>query len=235
MHRFPIPRLGADYIFPDPRLAMDEGLLAYGGDLNPNRVLKAYQHGIFPWFNPQDPILWWSPNPRAIMLPQEFKVSKSFSRVLRNKNYTIQFDNNFEKVISLCAKIPRKDEGESWIVEAMRQSYTLIHQKGYAHSVEVYMDQKLVGGLYGVSLGAAFFGESMFSLVKDGSKIAFFYLNEFCKHNGFDYIDCQMPTPHLQSLGAKEIEREHFLDMLKLSNKKQTLSGSWADLAKDIL
>jgi len=225
-----IPPLGYDYIFPNPRYATDEGLVAYGGDLNPNRILLAYSKGIFPWFNEGDPILWWSPNPRAILYPKDFKISKSFARTLRNKQYEVKFDCNFEKVVKLCATVPRKGQVGTWIVESMQKSYNIIHQKGFAHSVEVYFDGTLAGGLYGVSLGAAFFGESMFSLQKDASKIALYELSQFCQKNGFDFIDCQIPTKHLLSLGAIKISRDKFLDILEASNQKPTLDGNWGKL-----
>ena len=225
-----IPPLGYDYIFPNPRYASEQGLLAYGGDLNPNRILLAYQKGIFPWFNEGDPILWWSPNPRCILYPQNYKISKSFARTLRNKKYEVKFDFDFETIIKHCANIERVDQDGSWIVESMQKSYNIIHQKGFAHSVEIYFDGSLAGGLYGVSLGAAFFGESMFSLQKDGSKIALFELAQFCQRNGFDFIDCQMPTSHLLSLGAQTMQRDKFLDILQASNQKPTMSGSWATL-----
>lgn len=225
--------LSSDYIFPDPNSAMDEGLLAYGGDLNPNRVLKAYQLGIFPWFNEGDPILWWSPNPRATLFPKQFKLSKSFKRVLRNKPYKVSFDNDFETVIKRCAQIERKDQEGSWIVPQMINTYTILHQRGFAHSVEVYEDDLLIGGLYGVSLGGAFFGESMFSLKKDASKIALYHLCQLCIKMDFDFIDCQVPTAHLQSLGAQLIPRQQFLQMLKRSNSKKTITGSWKEYKID--
>jgi leucyl/phenylalanyl-tRNA--protein transferase len=226
----PIPPLGYEYIFPNPRYAMDEGLLAYGGDLNPNRVLKAYMQGIFPWFNEGDPILWWSPNPRCILYPKEFKVSKSFAKTLRNKSYSVKFDSDFEKIITLCANVKREGQEGSWIVDEMIHTYTILHQKGFAHSVEVYYEDMLAGGLYGVSLGGAFFGESMFSLHINASKIALYELCRFCIEHEFDYIDCQMPTPHLKSLGAVEITRDAFLNLLQVSNTKPTISGNWSDL-----
>ncbi len=225
----PIPRLGYDHIFPDPKEAMEEGLLAYGGDLNPDRVLTAYRKGIFPWFNPGDPILWWSPNPRALLFPKQFKCSRSLRRTLRNKPHDIYFDRNFEAVIRHCSTVPREDQDGSWITKEMINTYLLLHQRGFAHSVEIYMDNQLVGGLYGVSIGSAFFGESMFTLRRDASKMAFYYLCEFAKIHGFDYIDCQMPTPHLESLGAVAVERDDFLDLLEISNFKRSVLGDWQE------
>ncbi len=212
---------------------MDEGLLAYGGDLHPDRILKAYTLGIFPWFNQGDPILWWSPNPRMLLFPKQMRISKSFRRVLRNKPYRINFDTDFASTIKACAEIERKDQQGSWIVDDMQRAYTTLHQRGFAHSIEVYEQDTLIGGLYGISYGAAFFGESMFSYKKDGSKIALFYLHALAVEKGFDYIDCQMPTPHLRRMGAKEVDRQTFLKLLQRSNRKNTLFGSWKDLRID--
>lgn len=233
MHRHPIPCLPKEHIFPDPARGMDEGLLAYGGDLHPDRVLKAYTLGIFPWFNEGDPLLWWSPNPRMLLFPQQMRISKSFRRVLRNKPYRVSFDTDFAKTIKACAEIERKDQQGSWIVDAMQRAYTTLHQRGFAHSIEVYEQDTLIGGLYGISYGAAFFGESMFSYTKEGSKIALFYLHALAVEKGFDYIDCQMPTPHLRRMGAKEVDRQTFLDLLQRSNRKNTLFGSWKDMRID--
>jgi leucyl/phenylalanyl-tRNA--protein transferase len=215
------------YIFPDPREASDEGLLAYGGDLSPNRLLNAYRKGIFPWFNEGDPILWWSPNPRLILYPDEFKVSKSFRKVLRNSNYSVKFDANFEQTIKMCAKTREHKEG-TWLTRDMQNAYIELHNMGFAHSVEVYRDDRFIGGLYGVAMGKGFFGESMVSLEPNGSKIALKALSDVLSSKGYYFIDCQVPTKHLQSLGAKLIDRDIFLDQLEDALNSANDIGSWS-------
>ncbi len=225
-----IPRLGFDYIFPDPRYAMKEGLLAYGGDLNPDRVLMAYRHGIFPWYNEGDPILWWSPDPRLLLYPDEFIVRRSFRKRLRQKRFTVKLDRNFEAVMRHCASVPRHGQNGTWILPEVIESYTTLHRRGFAHSVEVY-DKKdeLVGGLYGISVGEAFFGESMFSLKPDASKIALAYLVELAKLWNFRFIDCQIPSEHLIRLGAQRVERDRFLDELAETQQKLGVPGNWRE------
>ena len=213
--------------FPDPRSASDEGLLAYGGDLSSSRILTAYKQGIFPWYSQGDPILWWSPNPRLILYPHNFKVKKSFRRVLRSGKFSVTFDERFSDVIRYCATVPREGQNSTWIVPEMEEAYIRLHEEGFAHSVEVYKEEKLVGGLYGISMGKAFFGESMFSLVPDASKVAFKALSDVLGRRGYDFIDCQMKTDHMISLGAEVVEREVFLDMLENTLEKLTDSGSW--------
>ena len=213
--------------FPDPRSASDEGLLAYGGDLSSSRILTAYKQGIFPWYSQGDPILWWSPNPRLILYPHNFKVKKSFRRVLRSGKFSVTFDERFSDVIRYCATVPREGQNSTWIVPEMEEAYIRLHEEGFAHSVEVYKEGKLVGGLYGISLGKAFFGESMFSLVPDASKVAFKALSDVLGSRGYDFIDCQMKTDHMIRLGAEVVKREIFLDMLENTLKKFTDSGSW--------
>ncbi len=217
------------FAFPNPRDASDEGLLAYGGGLEPNRILTAYRNGIFPWFNENDPILWWSPNPRLVLYPNDFKITKSFRKVLKNKKYMVKFDHNFEQVILLCAKIREHKEG-TWLIREMREAYTELHKMGYAHSVEVYEEDELIGGLYGVALGNAFFGESMFSLKSNASKIALKALCDIAKDKSYKFIDCQVPTSHLQSLGAKLIDRDIFLDELNEAMKGGEEAQSWSNL-----
>ena len=213
--------------FPDPRLASDEGLLAYGGDLSSDRLLAAYKKGIFPWFSKGDPILWWSPNPRLLLYPNKFKLRKSFRRVLRSGKFTVTFDKRFEDVIRYCATVPREGQHSTWIVDEMIEAYIRLHKEGYAHSVEVYKEGELVGGLYGIAYGKAFFGESMFSLVPDASKVAFKALSDVLGRRGYDFIDCQMKTDHMISLGAEVIERDLFLDALEEAIEKTTDFGSW--------
>jgi leucyl/phenylalanyl-tRNA--protein transferase len=215
--------------FPNPREASDEGLVAYGGNLEPNRILTAYRNGIFPWFNENDPILWWSPNPRLLLYPKDFKVSKSFRKVLRNKKFLVKFDYNFEQVIENCAKIREAKEG-TWLIKSMREAYIELHKMGFAHSVEVYEADELIGGLYGLNLGSAFFGESMFSLKSNASKIALKALCDIAIKRDYKFIDCQVPTPHLQSLGAKLVDRDIFLDELEEVLQKGGDIGSWNKL-----
>lgn len=215
--------------FPDPRRAGNEGLLAFGGDLNPNRILKAYRTGIFPWFNPKDPILWWSPNPRMILYPKDFKTSKSFRRVLRNKGYEVRFDYNFEKVITYCGSVPREGQEGTWLTTEMKEAYMELHDMGFAHSIETYYQGELVGGLYGIAMGKAFFGESMFALMPDASKVALKALSNICVEKCYDFIDCQVETPHMIHWGAKLVQRDTFLDLLEKALEESTDFGSWRE------
>ncbi len=215
--------------FPDPRQASDEGLLAYGGDLSSHRLLFAYKKGIFPWYSKDDPILWWSPNPRLLLYPENFKVRKSFRRVLRSGKFSVTFDQHFSEVIEHCATVFREGQESSWIVGEIIEAYTRLHEEGFAHSVEVHEEGKLVGGLYGVAFGKAFFGESMFSLSTDASKVAFKALSDVLGSRGYDFIDCQMKTDHMLGLGAEVVERDLFLDTLEVTIEKHTDLGSWKD------
>jgi len=215
-----IPQLNKyDFYFPDPTQANNDGIVAWGGDLNPSRVLKAYQMGIFPWYNPQDPILWWSPSPRLIMELDDFKQSKSLKKSI--KKFTYKFDTNFKEVIQKCASVKRSQQEGTWIDNEMIECYEVLHFTGAAHSCEAYNDGKLVGGLYGVVVGGVFCGESMFSEMSDASKSAFAILIRHLKKWQYDFVDAQVPTPHLQSLGAKEVAREYFLGRLQDSIKNQ--------------
>ncbi|CAH1194127.1 Leucyl/phenylalanyl-tRNA--protein transferase [Candidatus Nitrotoga sp. BS] len=202
--------------FPPVEQALLEpnGLLAAGGNLSAHRLLDAYRQGIFPWFNIGDPILWWSPSPRMVLIPDEFKISRSLHKTLRNKCYEIRTDSAFEQVMRACAA-PRGEQAGTWIHEEMIAAYTELHQMGVAHSVEVGMNGSLVGGLYGVSIGHMFYGESMFSHATDASKIALAHLTAQLQRWGYGMIDCQMSTPHLASLGAREIPRAEFMHRLK--------------------
>lgn len=223
-----IPRLGYDYIFPNPRYAMKEGLLAYGGDLNPDRVLMAYRQGIFPWYNEGDPILWWSPDPRLLLYPRNFKIHRSLRKKLRQKRFHVRLDRNFETVMRHCAHVPRHGQVGTWILPEVVECYSLLHERGFAHSVEVYdEEERLVGGLYGVSTGTAFFGESMFSLEPDTSKIALAHMVELAKLWQFDFIDCQIPSDHLIRLGAERVERDRFLDELEETQQRLGMPGNW--------
>ncbi|MBL4607668.1 MAG: leucyl/phenylalanyl-tRNA--protein transferase [Pseudomonadales bacterium] len=212
-----IPWLSDDnYDFPPAESALLEpnGLLAGGGDLSTKRLIAAYKQGIFPWYEEDQPILWWSPNPRAVLFPEELKISKSLAKTLRQKRFEVRFDENFEQVIRNCSA-PREEEGGTWITEDMILAYCELHNKGIAHCVETWQDGKLTGGLYGVSIGQVFFGESMFSFKANASKIAFVYLVKHLQANHFPMIDCQVGNPHLASLGAREIPLERFKKTIK--------------------
>lgn len=226
---FTINELG-DYTFPNPRFASDEGLLAYGGDLSPNRLLAAYRQGIFPWFNDTDPILWWSPNPRLILLPTDFKVSKSLAKTIKSGKFEVRFDHDFKSVIRNCASTSRSRQDGTWITSNMQEAYIELHKMGFAHSIESYINGELVGGLYGIAMGKGFFGESMFSHISDASKVALKTLSDVLACKGYDFIDCQVRTEHLIKLGAIEISRDDFLDRLKLTLQKPSDIGSWQDL-----
>ncbi len=205
--------------FPHPNEATKDGLLCWGGDLTPNRIIKAYYEGIFPWYSKADPILWWSPDPRLVLEFDDFRLTKSLKKSLKKFEY--RFDENFNEVIRNCSVIPRKDQNGSWILPEIIEAYEVLHGLGVAHSVESYYEGELVGGLYGVAVGGVFCGESMFAKKSDASKAAFFMLIKHLKEQGFDFIDCQIPTPHLKSLGAKEISREQFLQKLYASRDKE--------------
>ena len=221
-----IPKLSKfSYIFPDPRNAQKEGLVAWGGDLSPNRILSAYAQGIFPWYNEDDPILWWSPNPRLVLFLDDIKISRSLRQSI--KKYEVKFDTNFESVIRLCRDVRVKKGEQSWILDEIIEKYILLHKMGFAHSVETYEGDKLIGGLYGISMGSVFCGESMFSIKRDASKVALVGLVEFLKKWNFDFIDCQVPSNHLKRMGAKEINRDLFLDMLQKSLQKPSKINKW--------
>lgn len=202
--------------FPDPEQATYDGLLAIGGSLSRKRLLLAYNSGIFPWFEDGQPILWWSPDPRMLLFPEKFKVSKSLRKTIRNEKFKITFNKNFEEVLLNCANVSRKGQAGTWITNEMQKAYLDLHNAGYAVSVEVWQDEKLVGGLYGIDLPKrqVFCGESMFSLVSDASKVAFYHLSEMVKKKNYKFIDCQIYNSHLESLGAEEIGRTKFLNLL---------------------
>lgn len=195
---------------------MDDDLFAIGGDFHPNRIITAYKNGIFPWFiDEYNYIHWYSPNDRMVLFPEEFKLSKSLKRVIKNKGYEVRSDENFAGVIESCANIKRKHEDDTWISEEFQIAYYQLHQLGFAHSIETYLDGKLVGGLYGLKIGNIFCGESMFSSEPNASKVAFYHLCIHAKQNGIELIDCQVYNDHLASLGAKEIPREKYFELLK--------------------
>lgn len=213
--RYPIPFLSEALVFPPAEGAGPEGLVAAGGDLSPERLLLAYRSGIFPWFNEDALILWWSPDPRMVLFPSELRISKSMKKVLASGRFRVTRNKAFEQVIDACAQIPRKEGLGTWITPGMRQAYLELYRQGHAVSYEVWQEGELVGGLYGVDLGNVFCGESMFSRVSNASKAAFIHMVQDVKQQGYSLVDCQVHTPHLESLGAREIPRAHFLRILK--------------------
>lgn len=214
--------------FPPPELALKEpnGLLAIGGDLRPERLLAAYARGIFPWFS-EEPILWWCPDPRTVLFLDDLHISTSMQKVLKRHDFAVKMDTQFTKVIDLCATLRIEGPG-TWITPQMQAAYTTLHEMGYAHSLEVYKDNQLMGGIYGVSLGKLFFGESMFSLQPNASKIAIIYLVEKLKSWDFKLIDCQMWTSHLASLGASTLSRTTFLEIISQNSSLNTHMGKWS-------
>ena len=209
-----IYQLTDEVIFPNPELSEEDGLLAIGGDLSWKRLLLAYCNGIFPWYSDDEPILWWCPKPRFIIKPNEVKISKSMKRVLNKKDFKVTFNNDFEGVISKCKELREKKEG-TWITDDMKQAYINLFYKGFASSVEVYKDDKLVGGLYGVNIGRCFFGESMFSTETNASKVALISICKRLEEENYLFLDCQMHTNHLESMGGKFVSWEEFKIMLK--------------------
>ena len=210
----PVFALIDEPVFPSPHLAEPGGLLAVGGDLSVTRLLAAYRRGIFPWYDDESPILWWSPDPRPILVPGHVRVSKRLERTIRSGKFTVTLDTDFAGVIRGCAAVPRDADNGTWIVPDMIEGYERLHAAGHAHSVEAWQNGELVGGAYGVAIGKAFFGESMFHRVTDASKVAFVTLVEQLRACGFVLIDCQMHTTHLARFGAREIPREQFADTL---------------------
>jgi len=219
------------FAFPEVESALREpnGLLALGGDLRPQRLCQAYRRGIFPWFNPGDPILWWSPDPRTLLYPARFHASRSLRKVLRRAEHRVSLDQDFGAVIRACAA-PREPDGGTWLVPEMIAAYERLHELGFAHSVEVWLEGELVGGLYGVAIGAAFFGESMFSRASNGSKIALAHLCAQLHDWDFKLIDCQMRTEHLISLGAAEVPRADFIRRLEQLRDLPGRPGRWDDI-----
>lgn len=229
----PVFLLNEELHFPDPREANVDGVLAIGGDLRPDRLLFAYEIGVFPWYNPPEPVIWWSPNPRCVLYTDELRVSKSMRNVFNQKKFSITYDEAFREVIEGCRDAPRSHQDGTWISSEIIDSFTWLHKLGVAHSVEVWESGKLVGGLYGISLGRMFFGESMFSLVSNASKAGFIHLVHTLNKMDFKLVDCQIYNDHLGRLGATEIPRDNFLMELDEALKKDTIQGNWAHLARE--
>ncbi|MBL4653926.1 MAG: leucyl/phenylalanyl-tRNA--protein transferase [Flavobacteriales bacterium] len=220
-------RLTDDLVFPHPTNATEDGLLAVGGDLSTERLILAYQNGIFPWYNDDDPIIWWSPNPRCVLFTDKIKVSKSMQTLFRKNAFTVTLDQNFKQVMFECKDILRHGQGGTWINTDMQEAYLELHKFGFAHSVEVWGDTGLVGGLYGVFIGNCFFGESMFAKQSNASKYGFITLVKALNKAGVELIDCQTTTLHLLSLGAEEIDRNDFLEYLDNNCSSEFTQESW--------
>jgi leucyl/phenylalanyl-tRNA--protein transferase len=213
--------------FPPPHLAARDGLLAVGGDLSVKRLIFAYRMGIFPWFSEGDPILWWSPDPRLVLYPNEIKISKTLKKIIKKKTFNVTMDLAFNEVINQCAQARLQNNQGTWIVKDMIDAYCKLHRSGFAHSVEVWQQGELAGGLYGVSLGKCFFGESMFTRVSNASNVGLVKLSNYLNELSFELIDCQVTTEHLIRFGAREIPRPLFLDQLKVSLGAPTHRGKW--------
>lgn len=221
--------------FPDPEHCED-WIVAVGGNLSPGMLLSAYEQGIFPWYNPEDPLIWQSPDPRFVIYPETLHISESMRKLFKKRLFTIRFDTNFEEVIHGCGSVPRPGQGGTWITQDIIQAYTALHRLGWAHSAEAYLDGELVGGCYGIRLGNVFCGESMFARYPNASKAAFLTLAKNLFNDGIAFIDCQVPTSHLRSLGGQELDRSSFLRLLKKAlSVRDTLGrdtadrrGSWA-------
>ena len=224
----PVFQLTEELIFPHPSLAKD-GLLAVGGDLSPERLLLAYENGIFPWYNEGEPILWHAPDPRFVLYPKNIKISKSMKQVLNKQNYKLKVDNAFEEVIRLCKEVKRAEEDGTWITNDIERAYIQLHKRGFAHSIEVYnKNGKLVGGVYGIKLGSVFFGESMFSKRSNTSKMALISLAHFFIEKNYRFIDCQIHNDHLESMGATLVSREDFLDELEIAITESMIQVDWS-------
>ena len=207
--------LSKELSFPSPHLSSPEGIVAVGGDLRPERVLLAYKKGIFPWFEKDDFLIWWSPDPRMVLYLDEIKISKSMRLLMKKNKYEITYNRAFSEVVKSCAQVKRFGQSGTWITPGLMNVYNILHEQGHAHSVEIWDGTKLVGGLYGIDIGDIFCGESMFSKASNSSKIALIYLSKELKKNNYKFIDCQVPTAHLASLGAKTISRKDFLKYLE--------------------
>ena len=223
----PVFHLDQYPVFPSPHFAEPEGLLAVGGDLAPLRLLEAYRQGIFPWYGPEDPILWWSPHPRLVLFPQNLHISRRLQRTIRSGKFKVTADTVFAQVIAACASTLRKEGRGTWLSDEMQEAYIHLHQLGFAHSIECWHEDELTGGLYGIALDRVFFGESMFSTVSDASKVALASLVQLAETHSIELIDCQVSSGHLQRLGANEIGRDHFLRLLRKLILKPQPQEKW--------
>ncbi len=236
----PLFRLSERLDFPPAWLARSDGLLCLGGDLSAQRILLAYENGIFPWFSDNEPILWWSPDPRLVLFPDDIRISRSLKKKIRKNLFRITIDHAFEQTILSCARPRKKEPGGTWLVPEMIEAYIRLHHLGYAHSIETWRHGRLVGGLYGISMGGVFFGESMFSFEADASKTALVTLALYLQQWNFDLIDCQVTTSHLLSMGATEISRHDYLDRIHDSLGRKDIKPLWgprtvclSDMLKD--
>jgi leucyl/phenylalanyl-tRNA---protein transferase len=224
----PVFLIAEKLVFPPVHLSTKEGLLAVGGDLSPDRLLLAYKSGIFPWYSGDEPILWWSPDPRLVLYPRELKISTSLRKTLRRRRFRVTLDTAFDQVIRKCAQVRIANGTGTWITPEMERAYCRLHRLGYAHSIEAWHADQLVGGLYGISLGRAFFGESMFSAQSDASKVCLSHLAYHLIERGFHLIDCQVPTDHMLRMGARLLPRSDFIVLLNEALRYPTRVGSWA-------
>lgn len=229
----PLFRLSSRLEFPPANLARSDGLLCIGGDLSTKRLLLAYKNGIFPWFSDEEPILWWSPNPRLILFPNQIHISKSLKKTIRKQRFTIKVNTAFEQTIMSCSKPRQENQAGTWLVEEMISAYIRLHEKGHAHSIEAWEGSSLVGGLYGICIGGSFFGESMFSHKADASKLSLVALARYLYSKNFDLIDCQVTTDHLLSMGATQIQRDLFLKIIGQSVKRKDMIVNW-DSGKEL-
>ena len=224
-----IYRLPVEHIFPPVSEAEPNGLLGVGGDLDPERVMKAYNNGIFPWYSRNQPILWFAPDPRFVLFPQELKIQRSLKKVLKKNLFDIRINTQFDEVLEHCSEIPRTGQFGTWITEDMKQSYIHLNHQGYSHSFEAFQDGKLVGGLYGIVVGSVFAGESMFAQVSDSSKVAFVWAVRQMMEWGIQVIDCQVYTEHLERFGAREIPRSEYMRLLRKHKGEEVSIGSTFD------
>ncbi len=231
----PVYRLTDQLLFPDPVWATPEGLLAVGGDLSPARLLLAYRHGIFPWYGENQPILWWSPDPRCVLFPRDIYVSRRLARLIRQQRFQLTCNRAFARVVAACADVRVQSGEATWLITAMREAYRELHDLGFAHSVEAWEDDELVGGLYGVALGNFFFGESMFHCRPNASKVILAQLARYLDREGFLLLDCQVSNPHLKSMGARDIPREDFLELLAKGGLAANGKGQKVRMPVDLL
>lgn len=216
-----------EFVFPHPFTCFEDGFLCVGGDLHPERLLLAYQFGIFPWYSEGDPLLWWTPYPRMVLYLDELKLSKSLMTTIRKEHFRVTFDRNFQYVIDQCSKVPRRGQDGTWITSEMKKAYYNLHKLGFAHSVEVWNSDKIVGGLYGIALGKIFYGESMFYHEPNASKVGFAALCDRLKQHDFELVDCQQETAYMASFGAKTIPAQHFIHELRVNALRNRNPGTW--------